>query len=55
MLPISPCRHAAWIGARLALGPGPLPALVTKGHLVTAFSMDLNGNAISVSNAVWEV
>ena len=26
----------------------------TKGHLVTAFSMDLNGNAITVSNAVWE-
>jgi nitrate/nitrite transport system substrate-binding protein len=25
----------------------------TKGHLVTAFSMDLNGNAITVSNAVW--
>lgn len=26
----------------------------TKGHLVTAFSMDMNGNAITVSNAVWE-
>ena len=26
----------------------------TKGHLVTAFSMDLNGNAITVSNAVWQ-
>ncbi len=26
----------------------------TKGHLVTPFSMDLNGNAITVSNAVWD-
>ena len=26
----------------------------TKGHLVTAFSMGLNGNAITVSNAVWQ-
>ena len=26
----------------------------TKGHMVTAFSMDLNGNAITVSNAVWQ-
>lgn len=26
----------------------------TKGHLVTAFSMDMNGNAITVSNAVWD-
>ena len=25
----------------------------TKGHLVTAISLDLNGNAITVSNAVW--
>lgn len=26
----------------------------TKGAVVTPFSMDLNGNAITVSNAVWE-
>jgi nitrate/nitrite transport system substrate-binding protein len=26
----------------------------TKGAIVTPFSMDLNGNAITVSNAVWE-
>lgn len=26
----------------------------TKGHLVTPISLDLNGNAITVSNAVWE-
>jgi nitrate/nitrite transport system substrate-binding protein len=27
----------------------------TKGAVVTPFSMDLNGNAITVSNAVWEL
>ena len=26
----------------------------TKAHIVTPFSMDLNGNAITVSNAVWD-
>ena len=26
----------------------------TKGAIVTPFSMDLNGNGITVSNAVWE-
>jgi nitrate/nitrite transport system substrate-binding protein len=26
----------------------------TKADLITAFSMDLNGNAITVSNAIWE-
>ncbi len=26
----------------------------TKAHIVTPFSMDLNGNAITVSNKVWE-
>jgi nitrate/nitrite transport system substrate-binding protein len=26
----------------------------TKGHLVTPLSLDLNGNAITVSNAVWQ-
>ncbi len=35
----------------------PLAATIgfgTKAHIVTPFSMDLNGNAITVSNAVWE-
>ncbi|MEP3296819.1 MAG: CmpA/NrtA family ABC transporter substrate-binding protein, partial [Pseudoruegeria sp.] len=35
----------------------PLAATIgygTKGHIVTPFSMDLNGNGITVSNAVWE-
>jgi nitrate/nitrite transport system substrate-binding protein len=27
----------------------------TKGAIVTPFSMDLNGNAITVSNAVWDI
>ena len=34
----------------------PLAATIgfgTKAHIVTPFSMDLNGNAITVSNAVW--
>ncbi len=26
----------------------------TKAHIVTAFTMDLNGNGITVSNAIWE-
>lgn len=34
------------IGATLGIG--------TKAHVVTAFSMDLNGNAITVSNDVWK-
>jgi nitrate/nitrite transport system substrate-binding protein len=33
------------IGATIGVG--------TKAHVVTAFSMDLNGNAITVSNDVW--
>jgi nitrate/nitrite transport system substrate-binding protein len=44
-------------GAHMLAGQ-PLAATIgygTKGHLVTAFSMDLNGNAITVSNAVWEL
>jgi nitrate/nitrite transport system substrate-binding protein len=35
----------------------PLGAMVgigTKADIITAFSMDLNGNAITVSNAVWQ-
>ena len=42
-------------GAQMLAGQ-PLAATIgygTKGHLVTPFSMDLNGNAITVSNAVW--
>ncbi len=42
-------------GAQMLAGQ-PLASTIgygTKGHLVTAFSMDLNGNAITVSNAVW--
>jgi nitrate/nitrite transport system substrate-binding protein len=34
------------IGATIGFG--------TKAHVVTPFSMDLNGNGITVSNAVWE-
>lgn len=34
------------IGATIGIG--------TKAHIVTAFSMDLNGNAITVSNDVWK-
>ena len=42
-------------GAHMLAGQ-PLAATIgygTKAHLVTPFSMDLNGNAITVSNAVW--
>ena len=41
-------------GAQMLAGQ-PIAATIgygTKGHLVPAFSMDLNGNAITVSNAV---
>ena len=44
-------------GAHMLAGQ-PLGATIgfgTKAHIVTPFSMDLNGNAITVSNAVWEV
>lgn len=34
------------IGATIGFG--------TKAHVVTAFSMDLNGNAITVSNDIWQ-
>jgi nitrate/nitrite transport system substrate-binding protein len=33
------------IGATVGIG--------TQAHVVTAFSMDLNGNAVTVSNAIW--
>ncbi|MGH8552853.1 MAG: CmpA/NrtA family ABC transporter substrate-binding protein, partial [Methylococcales bacterium] len=34
------------IGATIGFG--------TEAHVITAFSMDLNGNAITVSNEIWE-
>ena len=43
-------------GAHMLAGQ-PLGATIgfgTEAHIVTAFSMDLNGNGITVSNAVWE-
>lgn len=43
-------------GAHMLAGQ-PLAATIgygTPAHIVTPFSMDLNGNAITVSNAVWE-
>jgi len=43
-------------GAHMLAGQ-PLGATIgfgTEAHVVTAFSMDLNGNGITVSNAVWE-
>ncbi len=43
-------------GAHMLAGQ-PLGASIgfgTKAEIVTAFSMDLNGNAITMSNAVWE-
>lgn len=42
-------------GAHMLAGQ-PLGATIgfgTKAHIITAFSMDLNGNGITVSNAVW--
>ncbi len=42
-------------GAHMLAGQ-PLAATIgygTKAHIVTPFSMDLNGNAITVSNAIW--
>ena len=42
-------------GAHMLAGQ-PLGATIgygTKAHIITAFSMDLNGNAITVSNDVW--
>jgi nitrate/nitrite transport system substrate-binding protein len=43
-------------GAHMLAGQ-PLGATIgfgTKAHIITAFSMDLNGNGITVSNEVWE-
>lgn len=43
-------------GAHMLAGQ-PLGATIgygTQAHIVTAFSMDLNGNGITVSNAVWQ-
>jgi len=42
-------------GAHMLAGQ-PLGATIgigTEAHVITAFSMDLNGNAITVSNEVW--
>ncbi|MBI1220009.1 MAG: nitrate ABC transporter substrate-binding protein [Rhodobacteraceae bacterium] len=42
-------------GAHMLAGQ-PLAATIgygTKAHIVTPFAMDLNGNAITVSNAIW--
>ena len=44
-------------GAHMLAGQ-PLAATIgfgTKAHIVTPFSMDLNGNGITVSNDVWEL
>lgn len=44
-------------GAHMLAGQ-PIAATIgfgTKADIVTPFSMDLNGNAITVSNAVWEM
>tara|TARA_R110000772_G_scaffold15863_4_gene45623 strand:- start:12677 stop:13972 length:1296 start_codon:yes stop_codon:yes gene_type:complete len=43
-------------GAHMLAGQ-PLGATIgfgTQAHIITAFSMDLNGNGITVSNSVWE-
>ena len=43
-------------GAHMLAGQ-PLAATIgfgTEAHIITAFSMDLNGNGITVSNAIWE-
>ena len=43
-------------GAHMLSGQ-PIAATIgvgTQAHIVTAFTMDLNGNGITVSNAVWE-
>ncbi|MCB1512183.1 MAG: ABC transporter substrate-binding protein, partial [Hyphomicrobiaceae bacterium] len=44
-------------GAHMLAGQ-PLAATIgfgTKAHIVTPFSMDLNGNGITVSNTVWKL
>jgi len=43
-------------GAHMLSGQ-PLAATIgigTKAHIITAFTMDLNGNGITVSNSVWD-
>jgi nitrate/nitrite transport system substrate-binding protein len=43
-------------GAHMLAGQ-PIAATIgfgTKAHVITAFSMDLNGNGITLSNAIWE-
>ncbi|CAA0121361.1 Bicarbonate transport ATP-binding protein CmpC [BD1-7 clade bacterium] len=43
-------------GAHMLAGQ-PLGATIgfgTQAHIITAFSMDLNGNGITVSNAIWD-
>eukprot|EP00581_Thalassiosira_minuscula_P024036 CAMPEP_0184407076 /NCGR_PEP_ID=MMETSP0738-20130409/2136_1 /TAXON_ID=385413 /ORGANISM="Thalassiosira miniscula, Strain CCMP1093" /LENGTH=183 /DNA_ID=CAMNT_0026764149 /DNA_START=165 /DNA_END=712 /DNA_ORIENTATION=- len=43
-------------GAHMLAGQ-PLAATIgygTKAHIITPFSMDLNGNAITVSNDIWD-
>lgn len=43
-------------GAHMLAGQ-PLGATIgfgTQSHIITAFSMDLNGNAITVSNDIWD-
>lgn len=43
-------------GAQMLAGQ-PLGATIgygTKAHIITAFTMDLNGNACTVSNALWQ-
>jgi nitrate/nitrite transport system substrate-binding protein len=43
-------------GAHMLAGQ-PLGATIgfgTQAHIITAFSMDLNGNAITVSNEIWQ-
>lgn len=43
-------------GAHMLAGQ-PIAATIgfgTKAHIVTAFSMDLNGNGITLGNAIWE-
>ena len=43
-------------GAHMLAGQ-PLAATIgygTEAHIITPFSMDLNGNAITVSNEIWE-
>ena len=43
-------------GAHMLAGQ-PIAATIgfgTKAHIITAYSMDLNGNGITVSNEIWE-